>query len=183
MSSEDTESYIGPPCDTSPGVEPPGPQAAEPIGSEASLSTAEVTDRNHLLRSPSLPRLDIPLPEDASESGLSTDSILVLAERLVTMPIDWEGHKPLRLLTHELSPFLPHQGHTQCVEACGLLMDRQLTAFLLRAYWTASRIHESGIEFDRTHFFLVDIIKGFFRCKDPREVEPIPCLVHRDPSL
>jgi hypothetical protein len=97
------------------------------------------------------------------------------------MPMNVDETRSVADLAFELDELLPLTGGwhpQQSDKERRLLRDRELTALLWEAYDIAKSIHENGVDFDRSHFFLVDVLTGIFRCDDPRVSTEVPCQTH-----
>jgi len=156
-----------------------------PANSALTPRAVNIDDWDHntrLLRSPESPSYELPLPENVLCSGLSSDEISTLVDKLMHMPANVENTQCIGGVLLQMAPFLPHQGQRRQLTRAEsqFLLDRELTAMLWEAYHCSLFIHINDFDFDRTHFFLMDLLADMFRCGDPRESNPTPCHAHED---
>lgn len=112
------------------------------------------------------------LPENVGI--LAHDEVYLITEAMLCIKVD--RSETLGDFYSALRRILPHQGHDICLEECGFLIDRELTALLWAAFQAATYIHVNDFKFDRSHFFLFDLISLYVNCARSADNS---CIEHR----
>ena len=135
-----------------------------------------------------MPCPELYIPENVLDFGLSPSAIASLVNELKRMPANSDGTHTIGEIIQDMDIFMPYQGewgrHPDSAVEPQFLLDRELLAMLWEAFICVHFLHINDFAFDRTHFFLMDLLVDLFRCRDPRLPEPLEfCHVHQEVDL